>query len=288
MARYSDPFESLRRPVVPLAPSVAFTASLRRRIEQELGMTTTDNRTETELEGTLAMVHLKVADADRAMGFFGGLLAWDAERVAFEGHVSYYTVNTDVTVRILDDPSAPPVRPNYRVARVDLAVEAIRSAGGVITASELTDDGGGWAQGSDDQEVPLLVYRPRGHRASVVPSREPLGEVGLVFIREDAAKAERFYTSVLGWSLVRAHPGSHYFDAVSRVGVFDEAAAFETDVTPSATLFVSVPALTPTLERVTELGGTAGTASHDMGPYYTAMCTDDQGTEFGVMAETLD
>jgi len=251
-------------------------------------MTITQDRAETELEGTLAMVHLRVGDADRAMSFFAALLDWEAERVAFEGNVSYYTVNTEVTVRILDDPSAPPLRPNYRVARVDLAVEAIRTAGGTVTASEVDDEGGGWAQGVDDQEVPLLVYRPRGHRGSVAPSRDPLGgDVGLVFIREDAARAERFYASVLGWSLTRAHPGSHYFDAVPRVGVFDEAAAFRTDVTPSATLYVSVSALTPALERVTELGGSAGSASQDMGPYYTAMCTDDQGTEFGLMAERL-
>jgi predicted enzyme related to lactoylglutathione lyase len=245
------------------------------------------DRTETDLEGVLALVHLRVQDADRAMNFFGSLLDWDAERVFFEGHVSFYTVNTAVTVRILDDRSAPPLRPNYRVTHVDQAVEAIRSAGGTVTASEVDADGGGWAQGSDDQGVPLLVYRPGGHRASVAPSRNPLGDVGLVFIREDAARAERFYASVLGWTFTRTHPGSFYFDAVRGVGVFDEAASFDTNVTPSATLYVSVSALTPMLERVSELGGSAGRASQDMGPYYTAMCTDDQGTEFGLMAERL-
>lgn len=287
MARPSDPFDALRRPVAPLAPSDEFSASLRRRIEQELGMTIAHDRTDTDLEGTLAMVHLRVKDADRAMNFFGSLLDWEAERVFFEGHVSFYTVNTAVTVRILDDPSAPPLRPNYRITQVDEAVEAIRSAGGTVTASDVDAEGGGWAQGGDDQGVPLLVYRPRDHRASVAPSRAALGEVGLVFIREDATRAERFYASVLGWTFTRTHPGSYYFDTVGGVGVFDEAAAFGTEVTPSATLYLSVPALTPTLERVIELGGFAGRASQDMGPYYTAMCTDDQGTEFGLMAERL-
>jgi hypothetical protein len=31
-----------------------------------------------------------------------------------------------------------------------------------------------------------------------------------------------------------------------------------------------------------------GEALMDMGPFYTALCSDDQGTEFGVMARSMD
>jgi hypothetical protein len=50
---------------------------MRRRLEQELGMTLTDNplTPPTNLDGTLALDHLRVGDADRAMAFFERLFA---------------------------------------------------------------------------------------------------------------------------------------------------------------------------------------------------------------------
>ena len=68
--------------------------------------------------GGLAMVHLRVDDANHGMRFFGALFGWQAERVPFDGHVSHYTINTTTTIRILDDPTSPPVVPNYTVADV--------------------------------------------------------------------------------------------------------------------------------------------------------------------------
>jgi len=285
MAERTDPFEALRRPAPPIAPRHEFAAQLRRRLEQELGMTATTITT----DGALAMVHLRVPDADRAMAFFGHLLDWDGERVEFEGRVNYYTLNTEVTVRLIADPDAPAVLPNYRATDISAAIARIEAAGGRIDASEVTADGGGWARGRDDQGLPLLVYRPRPHGdGGAEQRRAPAGDVGLVFIRENAERAGRFYRSVLGWPFERVHPDSHYFDTVNHVGVFDEGAAFGRPVPPSATLYIQVPALAPYLARVDELGGRAGSAAQDMGPYFTALCVDDQGTEFGLMSDALN
>ena len=284
-----DPFDALWRPIVPLAPRPPFAASLRRRLQGELNMPFTDDLTaETApfTRGGLVMVHLRVRDADRAMAFFGALLGWEAERVVLGGQVSHYTLNTEVTVRLLDDPTVPPVVPNYGVTDVAAAVRSIEEASGRVTAAEVAPDGGGWASGADDQGVPLLVYRPGGYRGHAAPTGSPSGDVGLVFIREDATRAERFYGAVLGWQVTRSHPASQYFDAIPRVGIFDEAAAFGGPVEPSVTLYLSVHALAPALARVEHLGGTAGPGSQDMGPYFSAVCTDDQGTEFGLMAAT--
>lgn len=291
-----DPFAALRRRVAPLAPRPEFAAALRRRLEEESGMTTpatTGPRTGATAEptapagpghGDLAMVHLRVGHADRAARFFGDLFGWEAERYEFDGHVSWYTLNTATTVRLLDDPGVPPVVPNYAVTDVPAAVRAVEDAGGRVVVAEPAPDGGGWARGDDDQGVPWLVYRPGGHDGGAAPIRPATGEVGLVFIRADAGRAERFYGPVLGWRFHRDHPDSHYFDTVPQVGVFDEAAAFGHEVTPSATLYVSVDALAPVLRRVVELGGRAGEAAHDMGPYFSAECSDDQGTHFGLIA----
>jgi predicted enzyme related to lactoylglutathione lyase len=72
------------------------------------------------------------------------------------------------------------------------------------------------------------------------------------------------------------------------VGIFDEAAAFGTEVSPSVTLYLQVPAIRPALERVEAAGGSAGEAAQDMGDLYSVMCTDDQGTAFGLISESLD
>ena len=150
-------------------------------------MTTTETSVR---EGALAMVHLRVNDADRAMRFFGSLLGWQGERVEFDNHISHYTVNNAVTVRLLDDPTSPPVVANYAVSEV---AETIRRI---------------------------------------------------------------------------------------------EAAAFGTEVVPSETLYLAVEALEPAAAKVAELGGHAGDIAQDMGPYWTCMCTDDQGTTFGLMSLT--
>jgi predicted enzyme related to lactoylglutathione lyase len=280
-----DTFEALRRPFAPVAPRAEFAADLRRRLREEMGMVVTDDEPVHVAHGELKMVHLRVGDADRAMRFFGELFGWEAERVPFDEHMSHYTVNTRMTVRILDDPNSPPVVPIYAVRDAAATIRAVEGAGGVVTESDTQPDGGGWARGRDDQGLPWLGYRPDRNYPHAPPTRTPTGEVGLVFIRADAARAGRFYGAVLGWDLQRSAPESEYYEAVERVGVFDEAAAFGNEVAPSATLYLEVDALAPALGRVEELGGQAGPAAQDMGPYWSAVCSDDQGTEFGLMSE---
>jgi predicted enzyme related to lactoylglutathione lyase len=237
--------------------------------------------------GRLAMVHLRVDDADRAMRFFGDVFGWEGERVVFDEHVSYYTINTDMTIRILDDPDAPAVVPNYASDDVAATMTAVAAAGGTVTESEAQPDGGGWARGFDNQGLPLLWFRPGRTHVHAAPTRTPTGEVGLVFIRADRSLAESFYAPAFGWEFA-SRRGSFYTDTVERVGVFDEAAAFDTEVAADVTLYFNVDALAPALARVAELGGTPGEVAHDMGPYYTAVCTDDQGTRFGVMSLAQD
>ena len=207
--------------------------------------------------------------------------------VPFGDHVSHYTVNTTTTIRILDDPDSPPVVPNYAVADVARVVRAVGGSGGEITEAEPAPDGGGWARGVDDQGLPLLVYRPGGYHPHAAPTQAASAELGLVFIRADAAKAAAFYGEVLGWRLFPAHPESHYFDAVAGSVSSTRPPAFGQPVEPSATLYFSVEALLPVLRQVETLGGRAGEHAQDMGPYFTAVCTDDQGTTFGVMSAAL-
>ena len=238
--------------------------------------------------GALSLVHLRVADADRAMEFVRAWLGWETERYVAE-HVSHYTLNTAVTVRLIGDPTAVPVRPNYVVSDVEVAVAAIAAAGGLVTDAEVGADGRGWAYAEDRQGVPLVVYTRGGgqHATSDAP---PAGDVGFAFVTEDADEAAGFYGPVLGWDLRAAYPGSRYYDTVEHVGVFDENAVFGTTRPAAVTLYLEVPRLRAAVARLVELGGTAAPLPDErsMGPYFSVVCTDDQGTQFGVVATELD
>jgi predicted enzyme related to lactoylglutathione lyase len=287
-----DPFTVLGRPAPTVRPRPQFVIALRRRLQEELDMSLTD-ATGTDApaaqpdvdHGALGLVHVRVADADRAMAFFSAAFGWVGERYDGDGHVSHYTRNTAVTVRLLDDPAAAAVRPNYHVRHVGDAVQAIESAGGRVSDATVQDDGGGWAYAEDAAGLPFLVYRPgnRYHERSTDLAR---ATVGLVFLVESARDAAPFYGSVLGWDLEPAHAGSRYFDSVPRVGVFDEEAVTGTPVAPSVTLYLDVPDLADAIAEVRRLGGSSEDApgEPDMGPYFTVRCADDQGTTFGLLS----
>jgi predicted enzyme related to lactoylglutathione lyase len=280
MPEPTDAFEALRRPIVPARPRPEFAAALRRQLNEELPLPTD--------HGSLKLVHVAVRDAEQAMRFFGSLFGWEGERYATD-FVSYYTLNTAVTVRFLDDPNAPALRPNYAVADVSTAVLAIEAAGGRVTESEVSPDGGGWAYGTDRAGLPLVVFKPydRDHSS---PQGPVSGDVALLFMKADAGTASEFYGSVLGWDLAPAHPGSTYYDAAEHVGVWDENAALGTSNPPSLALYVEVPALRPAIARIEELGGHCQPVPETatMGHFYNLLCTDDQGTVFGLMSAAVD
>ena len=72
----SDPFEALREPRLPIAPSPSFARELRRRIESELGVTTREEIAMPEVrEYTPSRLHsfsvnLTCKDADRALEWY--------------------------------------------------------------------------------------------------------------------------------------------------------------------------------------------------------------------------
>ncbi|HEX5587163.1 MAG TPA: hypothetical protein VFZ17_07640, partial [Acidimicrobiia bacterium] len=106
MPERTDPFDSLRRPIVAARPRPLFAAELERRLREELHMPVTDDLESDDVtadpsrHGELGLVHLRVRDADRAMAFFGDVFGWVGDRFVDE-HVSHYVLNSGVTVRLL-------------------------------------------------------------------------------------------------------------------------------------------------------------------------------------------
>jgi predicted enzyme related to lactoylglutathione lyase len=274
----TDPLHQMRRLSSPARPNPRFAISLWRRIEEELGMTptvTTDLSAPSQAIRQLGIVHIRVADADRAIAFFGALLDWDGERAQDERRLAYYVTNTSLLTVLTDDRTAPPVRMFFPVEDVGATVADIDALGGGTDESEVADDGGGWAFVHDDQGVPLGVWRhnDRYARHHEGEQRRPLGEVGYVTLHvPDAGQAMAFYGSLLGWQFEdeRGADYHHVENSSPSIGVYgghDE---------PHVVWYVRTDDLRSLLPRVAELGGEAGEISESTSGL-SATGTDDQG-----------
>src|SRR3954471_11986907 len=202
----SDAFESLRRPSSPSRPNPQFAVALRRRLLEELGMTTTDNL-DTETIGATSTAALQVGtiriranDPDRAFAFFGQLFGWQSERYQGDGYIDHHMVNTAIHLVLTNEPDAPPVRLFFGVDASAAMAARIEEIGGRIIDSELTDDGGGWARAEDDQGTPIGVYRPRtyGPDRGPVVATELFNEVGYLTVNvADVERGQAFYGELL-------------------------------------------------------------------------------------------
>ena len=107
----TDPFDALLRPSSPRRPRMEFAVDLRRRIEEELGMTSTDHLQDNQPDAGEAyeiwpkMIHLRVNDANQAMSFFGRLFDWEGDRFEADQRASHYRV---LPRRVRQAPSLSP------------------------------------------------------------------------------------------------------------------------------------------------------------------------------------
>ena len=269
----SDPFEALRRPLSPARPDPRFAVDLRRRLQEELGMTVTDEPAAAVTAGELGIVHMAVADADRAISFFERLFGWEAERTTWDGHVSHYVVNTKTLLVLRDNPTVPPVRLWYRVPDVASAVARVQELGGIVGESETTPDGGGWAEVADDQGTPFGLTRPRGDYGDhQQPIAEPTGDLGYLTISvTDTTAGREFYGSLLGWQFNDHH---HVDNAGLPLGLrpgLDQRRPID--------LYFRVADYEAAAARVRELGGTTEDF-YDSPSGRGCQCLDDQGTVF--------
>ncbi len=277
MATSTDPFDALLRPPAPRRPRPQFAAALRRRIEEELNMTTTEATVHLP-----AMFHIAVPDADRAMAFFGAVFDWQGERVEWEGHVRHYMTNTTGSQPVLtDEPASWAARLGFKVDDLDATLATIERMGGRIT-----DRGDTYASGEDNQGVEVVVWVPGDPHPHAPPTNAATGELEWFEIRVPSAeRGHAFWGELLGWNFARYEDGpfTHVVNAAgeSQAG-FVEAPGEGPRVTPCAT----VADIEAARAKVVAAGGTAGEAS-PMGPGLGCDCTDDQGTRFALWAPTL-
>jgi predicted enzyme related to lactoylglutathione lyase len=278
----SDPFDALRRPSPSRRPRVDFAVALRRQLEEELDMTTTNDQLDVDVARIPAMVHLGVADADLAMQFFGPLFDWEAERVEYRGHIRHYVYNTvNVIPCITDEVDAPPLQLGFTVDDVPAAARLVTELGGVVVDDESTPDGGGFLQVRDAQGVPLGLWRASGEDHEHAPVTKPASaDLTYFMIRvPDADRGAGFFGELLGWRFDynAAMDYYHVDDHVQPVAMGIAGAAASAEVA----CYFRVADVEAARARVRELGGAAG-ETFVMGPLRAADCTDDQGNAFGI------
>lgn len=241
--------------------------------------TTTDVSVDRPTAGVqLGIIHIRVDDADRAAAFFGGLLDWDTSRADQDGWTAHYVTNTSMLHVLRADPEAPPVRLFFPFQDVRAAVAELESLGGGVDASEVADDGGGWAFAHDDQGMPLGLWRPYDQyaRQGAGPQARPLGEVGYLTLNvPDAGRAMAFYRSMLGWRFQppRGADYHHVDNSSPALGLYGGHDA------PHVAWYIRTDDVRALVPRVAELGGDAGEPSESPSGL-TATCTDDQGMTF--------
>jgi predicted enzyme related to lactoylglutathione lyase len=280
----SDPFDALRRPSPSRRPRVDFAVALRRQLEEELHVNTTNDQLDTGVDVARipAMLHIGVADADRAMRFFGPLFDWEAERLEYRGHIRHYVYNTvNVTPCITDEPDAAPMQLGFTVDDVPATVRLVTDLGGVVVDDESTPGGGGFVEVRDPQGIALGLWRASGvdHPHAAITKRAPADLTYFVIRVPDADRSAGFFGELLGWRFEH-DAGTDYFHVDDHeqpvaMGILGAAPV------PEVRCYFRVADVEGARARVRELGGSAG-ETFEMGPLAAADCTDDQGDAFGI------
>lgn len=267
----TDPFELLGQHGPAITPRAAFTEELRRRIQTELQ--TEENTTMDDDEtGYLFYCTLPTPDADRAARFYRELFDWDLH----QGDQGYHVNGVYPPMGLSAAESAGP-EVWIEVADIEAAVARVRELGGSADEPVLYDSGMN-ASCRDDQGVVfnMIVPTPDYRQGQARSTKD--GELFYWTLpAPDADRSKAFYSGLFGWRFGEAGSagGMHVENKQPDGGLGGGREGTNPD------LFFRVADLGAAMTRVAELGGTAEEAGE--GPEGRhAMCTDDQGTTFGL------
>ncbi|MEA2900994.1 MAG: hypothetical protein QOH36_881 [Actinomycetota bacterium] len=300
----SDPFATLRTPVVPTRPDPAFEARLRARLEDALTLPEGVDVTVTTLEAPAATAesteplaarmaltpYLAVADARRAIAWyadvFGARLRGEPIEMP-DGRVGHAELDFGGALVMLADefPDIGHTAPRARTgSSVTLHLEAV---GIDALVARAVDDGATLDRPPSDHEYGrnATIIDPFGHRwllaeAVAVPpaqqTRGRHGDVGYVsFQVPDRERAQAFFGAVLGWTFGPAERP----EARRVVGSVPLTGLVGGQERGNLVLYWQVDDAAAAVETVRDLGGTAtDPVETPYGP--TSDCTDDQGMAF--------
>ena len=268
----TDPFELLGQQTPAITPRAAFAEQLRRRIENELQLSADPAVPDDDETGYLFYFTLPAPDADQAARFYRGLFDWDLDRGDGGFHVNGVYPPMGLST---SDSAAPEVW--IEVADVEATVARVRQLGG--TADDPVQyDSGLNASCRDDQGVMFNVIVPDpSYRQGQARSTQDGELFYWTLPAPDAERSKTFYNKLFGWRFGEAGSagGMNVENKLPDGGLGGGREGTHPD------LFFRVSDLESAMARVAELGGTATEAGE--GPEGRhAMCSDDQGTTFGL------
>jgi uncharacterized glyoxalase superfamily protein PhnB len=294
----TDPFETLREPVVPVDPDPGFAGWLRTRLTREvfappggtMSQQASANQVEREPASPPALTpYIVVSDARRALDWYVAVLG--AQRrgepyVNADGTIGHAEVGIgdavlmfaeasglwpDVPVRAPDSPVTFSHTLHLEVDDVDGTTERARRSGASVEREPADQP---YGRGS-------VIIDPFGHRWMLLrpPSRGTRlrqGDVANVaMVTRDAERAKEFYEAVLRVPFSAAHPGT-WRTAETRPPL---AILPSRGAEPQVLLSYRVDDIAAAVERVRAAGGRAG--QPEPKPYgLLAECADDQGAAF--------
>ncbi len=283
-----DPFESLRQPDAPLRPRRAFAAELRRRLTDVMSNElvrgeTVPNATRIHRVET----YLSVSDPRAAIAFYGeafGARMIDEPLIMADGRIGHCELQIgDSVVRVAGEhpiegvlnPASlggTTVQLYVTVDDADAVVDRARGAGAEVLRPVAESHGSRMGK----------VRDPFGHNwflvselAAQLATREALrGALGYFTLNApDLRRAEAFWASLFDWELVRGPEGYHIANIDPPGGIRAGSQA------PAIDVFFRVDDIEDAVERIRDLGGTAGEIRHRPSGS-DADCTDDQGVPF--------
>lgn len=302
MNNNQDPLAVLHGDELPVAPDPAFAARLRTRLESALTlpantsgvvMSGTDtaiaelNSTTTTVPPRPAAIpYLAVPDAEAAIAWYVealGAIVIGEPILMGDGRIGHAELAIGNGVLYLADefpemglkapaPHAVSVSLMLPVEDTDAVLQRARDHGATVLREVYEDHG---ARGA-------TIIDPAGHRwmlsGPMTGARVQIkhGDVGYVSINTpDAARAERFYSAVLGWSF----DGHHVTGSGMSMGIF------ETDGPNTLFCCYAVDDLDAAREAIVAGGGTVGEPQQrEFGTVLDAI--DPSGTPFAVYRDS--
>lgn len=291
-----DPFDALRSPPEPVAPTEAFSTQLRGRLERALGLSrgvivsdtdldpvTRDTTASGEIthQGDIVYASLWVADVDRAATFYATALGWEYEPDEYPQGRTIAGATPHHGLWGEPDPAKHTLMVVYAVDDIARAVDRVRAAGG--TAEEPTDQPFGVVAGCVDVNgVPFAVWHalpgePPAPRGPANGARH--GDLAYVTLEAvDSATARAFYGMVLEWEFVPGSSDDGWGPAEEAAPMFGLGGGQARNVVVP---MYRVDDLATVVELVKDAGGTATVPERK--PYgLTADCVDDQGMRFWI------
>ncbi len=271
----ADPLEALRQPLTPIAPSPSFARDLRQRLADALGVST-----ERPVRIGALLPYLAVRDARRAIEWyedvFGAVRVGDPF-VDDDGRIGHAEIRIGETLVMLSDEypdydarspetlHGTPVGLHLDVDDVDAVAARAAAAGARIDRGPLDQPYG----------RSCTFHDPFGHRWLVVGRAAP--RTGQLFYFtmnvRDGARANRFFSALLGWRTRAGEPDSFHIESLVQPG------GLHGQSEPGVDLYFVVDDIDEAVTKVRELGGTADEpVRYSSGA--SVRCTDDQGTPF--------